>query len=190
MVPEAPEAEAAAGSETPPAVPFAKKWGKPLKIGLILLLVMAVEVGATYMLMPDGSGAAGKPGSHDEGGHDAPVLAETDLHASTEETTEVDLGEFTCTNGVAAPGMVIHVDFKLVGIVARTLQTQLEETQKEHEARLRQAVIKVSRSSSLNDLNDPGLGTLKRKIREEINKVLHKSYIIEVVISDFKTIEQ
>ena len=59
-----------------------------------------------------------------------------------------------------------------------------------HNARVRQAVLKVARSASLEDLNDPNLTTIKRQLREEINKVLRKSYVTEVVISDFKTMEQ
>ena len=56
--------------------------------------------------------------------------------------------------------------------------------------RVRQAVVKVARSSNREDLEDPNLSTMKRLIREEINKVLRKSFIIEVVISDFRTMEQ
>jgi hypothetical protein len=59
-----------------------------------------------------------------------------------------------------------------------------------HTARIRQAVNKIVRSSSLEELNDPSLGTIKRLTREEINRLLRKSYVSEVVITDVRIIEQ
>jgi hypothetical protein len=39
-------------------------------------------------------------------------------------------------------------------------------------------------------MNDPNLGTIKRLIREEINRLLQKTYVIEVVITDVRIMEQ
>lgn len=46
------------------------------------------------------------------------------------------------------------------------------------------------RSSNLEDLNDPDSYVIKRKIREEINKVLTKTLIIEVVMDKFRLMPQ
>ena len=59
-----------------------------------------------------------------------------------------------------------------------------------NKARVKQAVIEVVRKSSLTDLNDPQLSTMKRMMKEAINKVLKKSYIIETVISEYRTMTQ
>ncbi|HAW26664.1 MAG TPA: hypothetical protein DCY03_00885, partial [Planctomycetaceae bacterium] len=60
----------------------------------------------------------------------------------------------------------------------------------QNKARVKQAVIEVVRKSNLSDLNDPQLSTVKRMMKESINKVLKKSYVIETVISEYRTMTQ
>jgi flotillin len=60
-------------------------------------------------------------------------------------------------------------------VVAESVKVQQVEREaqvKVHTARIRQAVNKIVRSSSLEELNDPNLGTIKRLVREEINRLL------------------
>ena len=55
---------------------------------------------------------------------------------------------------------------------------------------MRQAIVEVIRSSSLPDLDDSDLITIKRLMKEKINKVLRNSYIIQVFVSDFRVLIQ
>ncbi|MEX0717926.1 MAG: flagellar basal body-associated FliL family protein [Planctomycetaceae bacterium] len=104
---------------------------------------------------------------------------------------EVAIDEFNTTNSRATPGSIIHVSFKLVAIVAANEREPFATAVNgSHEARVREAIEKVVRSTSLDDLRDPSYVMLKRRIKSDINKVLRKSYVIEAVIRDFKTIEQ
>lgn len=149
---------------------------KPLFLGVLLLVVSAGMAG-TFLVLLNG-----------EGGH------QDELALTTEEgsdAVEVAIDSFSTTNSRAAPGSVIHLTFKLTAVVAAGQDMAFEHAANQHHnARVRQAVLKVARSASLEDLNDPNLTTIKRQLREEINKVLRKSYVTEVVISDFKTMEQ
>ena len=170
--------------------PAASRGGrsKMLKIGGAVLVIILLEAGLISFFLP---GKAAKPGPSTAEEPAAKLPAEEEESAALADTAEVQIGNgFSCTNSRAAAGATVHIDFKLVALVTSKNTGGFETALKAHDARVRQAIIKVARSSSLEDLNDPNLSTIKRLIREEINKILHKSYINEVVISDFTTMEQ
>ena len=52
-----------------------------------------------------------------------------------------------------------------------------------------ESIERVCRSATLQDLTDPELGTMKRLMKEEINKVLATSYIIVIIISNWQVRE-
>jgi flagellar basal body-associated protein FliL len=170
--------------ETAEQSPRPKAGGRKLKILLLLFAVMAVEGAGIYLLLP--SPASG--GAADE----KPAAPDESAKADVGHTVEVPIEPIVnVTNSLAAPGSIIHVTFKLVAVVPRDQQLAFEDAVNvEHNARVRQAIVKVARSTNMDDLSDPELSTLKRMIREEMNKVLRKSYVHECVISDFKTMEQ
>lgn len=134
-----------------------------------------------------GSSSHGSSSSHGHGSEPA-----DDDPESSSGLAEIQIGNgFRCTNSNATDGNgTIHIDFKLIALVPAKLAEHFKSKLKEHEFRIRQAVEKVARSNRLEDLNDPTLSKMKRLICEEINKLLHKTYITEVVISDFTTMEQ
>lgn len=177
-----PEEGAAADAAAP------KKKSKKLLIGGIVLLVVIVQAVVTYLLLPrhSSSEAADK---HDEKGHHE-AADEHDDESGTGDMAEVPLGDFGFSNGTAAPGSIMHVDFKMSAITAGKQAASLEQQVKAHQARIRQAVNRIVRSSNLEELNDPNLATIKRLTREEINRLLRKSYVIEIVITDFRLMEQ
>lgn len=157
--------------------------GRKLKILALLLTVMAVEGAGIYLLIPSPSTTASD---------EKPAEPEETAKTGVAHTVEVPIEPVVnVTNSLAAPGSIIHVTFKLVAVVPRDQQLSFEDAANvEHNARVRQAIVKVARSANMDDLSDPELSTLKRLIREEMNKVLRKSYVNEIVISDFKTMEQ
>jgi flagellar basal body-associated protein FliL len=149
---------------------------KPLFLGVLLLVVSSGMAGTFLVLLNDGETPP----------DELALTADEESNA-----VEVTVDSFSTTNSRAAPGSVIHLTFKLTAVVAAGQDIAFENAANQHHnARVRQAVLKVARSASLEDLNDPNLTTIKRQLREEINKVLRKSYVNEVVISDFKTMEQ
>ena len=152
--------------------------GKPAVLGGLMVAVMIIEFGVLYFLLP---------------GPTPDPAAAVDAAAQEEaaDAVEVAVDAFSTTNGRAAPGSVIHISFKLVALVAAGEGAAFDlAANTNHKARVRQAVYQVARSASLEDLNDPNLTTIRRQLREQINKVLRKSFVTEVVISDFKTMEQ
>jgi len=59
-----------------------------------------------------------------------------------------------------------------------------------HQERVREAVNRVIRGANIDELHDPILGTLKRLIKDEINQVLGKNIVVEIVINDIRILEQ
>ncbi len=105
--------------------------------------------------------------------------------------TEVELDDYSVTNTTAAQGHTIHVSFKLIAIVSKSSQTQFElVVRKESKNRVKEAVERIIRSASMNDLKDSQLDFVKRRMREDINKNLGNSYINKIVIIEFRLMEQ
>lgn len=161
-------------------MPFNKQM---LMIAGGVVVVMVVEAVLILSLMPARPASAT---SVDDAADDALAAA-----APTDDLTEVFIDSFNCTNNLVAPGSVLHLSFRVVGVVPAKQQLSFEENaNRTHKTRVRQSIERIARSSSLEDLNDPNLSTIKRLIREETNKILGRSYISEVVINDFRMMEQ
>jgi len=178
----------AAAQHAAPAEGKSGLLAKPAFLAVILLVVMAAEAGLLLLFLPGPASTGTEEGGHgDHGGHGATASA----GGAEPEAVEVLIDSFSMTNGRAAPGATIHVTLKVTAVVPSAQQMAFEHAaNQEHNARVRMAVDKVVRSASLDDLNDPNLTSVRRQIREEINKVLHKSYVTDVVISNYKTMEQ
>ena len=169
----------AAGDAPAAAKPAKGGMGGKIKVAAIVLVVMAVEAGVFFMVAGGG-----------ETTPDPAAIEEEELLA-TEDSVEVPLEKFICTNSRAAPGSIIHITLELTALVADgQASTFTESVTTSHRARIRQAVLKVIRSASLDDLADPNYTSLKRLIREEINKVMRKSVVNDIVVSDFSKMEQ
>jgi flagellar basal body-associated protein FliL len=78
----------------------------------------------------------------------------------------------------------------VAAVVKTNDAVQFRESVTKHKNRIRQAIEKIFRSAERDELNDANLNALKRSMKEEVNKVLRKSYVDEIVVYDFSMIEQ
>jgi flagellar basal body-associated protein FliL len=157
-----------------------------LIVGGIVLVAMAVEAVVIVMLMPPAATTAatgdGTDPKSETPAEEAPVV---------DEFAEVLVDSFNTTNNKVAPGSTIHLSFKVIGVVPEKQKLAFEENaNKTHKTRVRQEIEKIARSARMEDLHDPSLNAIKRQIREAVNKILGKSYLTEVVINDFRLMEQ
>jgi len=160
--------------------PRRKSGNKKLLLLAGVFAVMLIEAIVVYVLVPKSAGA--NPGESS----DASVGSLKDP-ADAQNVAEVKIDDFNVTNSLKSSGDVIHVNATIAAVVGKSQKDAFElAVSKESKHRVRQAVLKVLRSSSLEDLSDPENGTIKRQVREEINKVLGKSYVIQIIISDMK----
>lgn len=159
---------------------------KTLIIAGIVVVAMGLEAAIIYMVLPPQAVEA-KP--TEEGDVEKkPAPEETPV---VDDMSEVLIDSFNCTNNGIAPGSVVHLSFKVICIVPARQQLAFEENaNRTHKTRVRQSIERIARSATLEDLNDPSLSTIKRLIREETNKTLGRSFVSEVVVTDFRMMEQ
>ena len=103
---------------------------------------------------------------------------------------EVDLGKYNVVVHQPAANMTIRVNFHLIGTVMEEEQHEFEEIMHKSQHRLRDTAIFEVRNSQIEDLTDPGLALLKRRILAKSNDLFGKPLLHSVVFSDFSFIEQ
>ena len=86
--------------------------------------------------------------------------------------------------------MTLRVNFHLIGTVLEDEQREFEEVLHKSQHRLRDTAIFEIRNSQIEDLTDPGLALLKRRILAKSNDLFGKPLLRSVVFSDFSFIEQ
>ena len=103
---------------------------------------------------------------------------------------EFDLGDFSITSHQAATNSAFRVDFKLFGTVDLENEEELETQFKQIEQRFREQVIFEIRNSDATDLDDPGLGLIKRRILERVNRLFGETLIETLGVSNYSWVEQ
>lgn len=157
---------------------------KTLMIAGIVVGAMILEAAVIYFMLPaPQTTAAPSPDAQNK-------PAEPEV-AVSDDTGEVPIDSFNCTNNRVAPGSVVHLSFKVIAVVPEIQKISFNTAANDrNKTRVRQAIERIVRSSSMEDLHDPNLNSIKRLIREEVNKIIGKSYVSEIVVNDFRMIEQ
>ena len=174
---------------------------KPLLVGTFVAVVVLTECLFAYFLIPSTADvekwAQDKSSGHGSKaaatGHDAHVA--TDGHESeggehAAHQVEVELGKFNVVIHQPAANLTMRVNFHLIGTLPEESHPEFETLLHHNEHRLRDQVIFEIRNSRVEDLTDPGLALLKRKILTKSNELLGKPILHAVLFSDFSYIEQ
>lgn len=177
-----------AAPDTAVATPAKKGKGKLVMIIGAIGLVVVVQTVLTMLLMP--KSAPAKPAEDAAKVAAAKTAEEETSDDADNDSAETTVGDFNCTNSTAAPGVVIHLDFKMAALSNKKQASQLKDLLKSHEARVRQIVGQIVRRSPLEDLNDPNLATIRRMVKEDVNRLIRKSLITDVVLMDVRFVEQ
>ena len=166
------------------AAPAAKKGGK-LKIIVLVVTIMIVECGLAYWFF----GAAAPNPAESAETHGKHVEEEDEGHDDG-EGVEISLGDFDVTAFQPTSNTTLRVSFKLYATVRPNDEAAVTTLIEERKHRFREQVLEIIRSSEMNDLTDPVLGLIKRKILEKTNRLLGKAMIKGIVFSDFSYYEQ
>ena len=152
-----------------------KKW--VMRTAAIAVVLMLVQAGVMYvMLAPSGDAEAAQEAADQIADGMSDITAGSDL-------IEVPFEPFAVTNSTADLGTLVHVNFELVAAVSAKNETTFRQAvEEDYKSRLRQAISQIARSAALEDLQDPDLNQLKRRIKEDLNKTLQSSYVVEVII--------
>ena len=155
---------------------------------VIVIAVVSGEGLAAYMLMPSAADAAAAAKLALEAHAPEP---EDDHHGAKEpELEEVDLEQYKITSFQPASSITLRIEFHLYGMVKADKSAEFKTLVEAKKNRVRDNVMSIIRSADMNDLTDPALGLLKRKILETTNKALGKPMLQGVVFSEFTFLEQ
>jgi hypothetical protein len=185
---QAPATPAPAAAEAAPAPVAAKKsllGGKRVKLIAIIAGVMVLPAVGAALLLPKGHAAA----PTEQSGEGGAAHAEESHSSKSENVVEVEVGSFS-VSVEPDDAQMWNVSFKLFATVGTDVQGHFADASERFKARLRQAVVKVVRMSSIKDLRDPQLELMKREMKSQLNNVMPEPYIQEVVVSEIRVMQQ
>lgn len=103
---------------------------------------------------------------------------------------EVDLGKYNIVVHQPMSQVTLRVNFHLIGTVDESQHAEFETLLATNQHRLRDHVIFEVRNCQPDDLLDPGLALLKRRILAKSNDLLGKPLLHSIVFSDFAFLDQ
>ena len=167
---------------------------KMIVVSVLVTVVIVTECLFAYLMIPSTAeaeawakgqhGEHGKEGEHGEHGEHGQAA-----HSGHGEA-EVELGKFNVIVHEPSSQVTLRVNFHLIGTVPEEEHTEFEHLLEKHQHRLRDNTIFEIRNCKIEDLTDPGLALLKRRILAKSNDLLGKPLLKSVVFSDFSFIEQ
>ena len=160
---------------------------------LFVVIVVVGECVVAYLYLPSASETAAMAKATMDIDSEDGVLLDEDGQPEDQDPAnqiEVDLDEFSVTAYQPVSNTALRIDFHLWGIVDIKDETEFLNLKEDNLHRFRQEVLVTMRASDLTDLNEPGLGLVKRKILERTNRILGKPLLRTVIFSDFSLIEQ
>ncbi len=160
-------------------------------VAVFVILVITAECVLAYLLVPSAEDVAAET--------QAKLAEQKKAEEAKEEGdstdldmlgVEVELGAYNVTIHQPTANSTVRVNFKLAGTVRPKDRSELEGLLANNEFRLREKVLIQIRDSNISELNEPGLGLIKRRILETSNNVLGKPLLTSIVFGDFVFHEQ
>lgn len=162
---------------------------KTVIVAVIVAAVILTECLFAYLLIPSRGElekwSTEKAAKEAKAGHNG----QDHKHEGKPEA-EVDLGKYNVIVHHPASNVTLRVNFHLIGTVLNEEQKEFEELLTKNQHRLRDQAIFEIRNCQIDDLTDPGLALLKRRILAKSNDLLGKPLLRSVVFSDFSFVEQ
>lgn len=103
---------------------------------------------------------------------------------------EVDLGEFSISSIQPLTQSTITISFHLYGSISQTDHASFMARYSGREHVFRDAIVVILRQAERNDLSEPALGLIKRRILAKSTALLGEPGLHEVVFSDFSVVER
>jgi hypothetical protein len=161
---------------------------KTIIVAVLVAVVVLTECMFAYLVIPSRSDlekwSAAKATKESTSEHGQEHKAEGKPEA------EVDLGRYNVVVHHPASNVTLRVNFHLIGTTHQDELHEFEEMLAKNQHRLRDQAIFEIRNCQIEDLTDPGLALLKRRILAKSNDLLGKPLLHAVVFSDFSFVEQ
>jgi len=164
---------------------------KTIIVAVLVAVVILTEGMFAYLLIPSRSDlvkwSAEKAAKEAHSGEESHGHEKNHQHAHEHE---VDLGKYNVVVHHPASNVTLRVNFHLIGTVEEKTHDEFEDLLGKNQHRLRDQAIFEIRNCQIEDLTDPGLALLKRRILAKSNDLLGKPLLRSVVFSDFSFVEQ
>ena len=164
---------------------------KTIIVAVLVAVVILTEGMFAYLLIPGRTDlekwSAAKAAKEAHSGEESHGHEKNHQHAHEHE---VDLGKYNVVVHHPASNVTLRVNFHLIGTVEEKTHDEFEELLGKNQHRLRDQAIFEIRNCQIEDLTDPGLALLKRRILAKSNDLLGKPLLRSVVFSDFSFVEQ
>ena len=109
-----------------------------------------------------------------------PVVDDT---LQTEEREEVDLEEFTFTEGDPT-GTPFRLSIHFYGLINKKDREEYNKRYELNKKRIRNAILVILRSSQQSEITDPSLSLIKNKIMVKVNDILGMPLVKGIVYTD------
>ena len=100
-----------------------------------------------------------------------------------EEREEVDLGEFTFTEGDPT-NVPFRLSIHFYGLINKKDREEYDKRYELNKNRIRNAILVILRSSQQSEITDPSLGLVKNKIMVKVNDILGMPLIKGIIYTD------
>ena len=120
-------------------------------------------------------------------------LEELEFDTPLETVKEIPLGKFKihaavhqqdASQGSATP-IWVQIRFSLYAVVAPNDESAVLRVMKRHQGTINDTVMGICRSSSLDDLDDPRLSTLKTRLTDDLRLVLGEKVLRQILADDY-----
>ncbi|MEN0110356.1 MAG: flagellar basal body-associated FliL family protein [Planctomycetota bacterium] len=180
--------------ETKPDEP--KKGGGMMKIVkavVIVAVLVVVEMVGAAMLIPSAeeTEALARELARANRGEEA-IVDEGDAAAidAAAETREVELHAQNITRFNPETDVTMNVDFAVFGVVLAEEAEEFDSLYTANMNRIREQIVMTMHGAEASDLSIPGLGLIRRQIREKTNRALGKPLVQEVVFTKINFVER
>jgi len=110
----------------------------------------------------------------------ANIAAASNAEGSVEELAEVELAECRPSNRIT--GKLVSYQLRVSALVASEGKEAAVKIIKEKRERIRDRINFVIRSAEPKQLGEPGLETIKRRIKAELDELLEDDQLIQAVL--------
>lgn len=144
--------------------------GRRLSIVVVAALMLGEGVGVYFladMLSPPPPQAAAAEGEGDDS-------------AKMTDLAEIELAECRPSNRMAGRFITYHI--RVLGLVQADRLTEIESLTQSRRARLEDAVNVVIRSADPKHLDEPDLGTIRRRLKYEFDRIFGDEDVIQDVL--------
>lgn len=159
-------------------------------IVFFMLSVIVAECAVAYFWIPNADALEARV--EDRISQDQAEAAENQdkKRRTTVPCVEMDLGKFSLSSHLPAADTTLRIDCHLVAEVIQEKKDRFEKLYTHNQHRIRDAVVVEMRRATPEELTEPGLGLIKRRILAKSNDLLGETLIRGIVISEFSYIHQ